>query len=221
MWSPDTEHGGDRMPRHPRSATAQDQAGRAVPGVSKRAGLLARLAVVGALSGALAGCFQPLYAEGNTTAGPSLMDNMREVEIVQIQGRIGNELRNDLIFALTGGEGNPKHVPYQMIISVQSSVASAIVNSGSGLPENQIVRVTGNWKLVKSGDEKKKPVAEGSASGSGTIDVSDQRYANYAATRDAENRAARVVADQIKAQIAAYFIRKKTNPEGETKAQGS
>ncbi|MFG1360655.1 LPS assembly lipoprotein LptE [Xanthobacter pseudotagetidis] len=220
MWSPDTEHRAGRSSMV--AASAKDDAGRAAFGGSGRTGLLARLAVVGLLSGALAGCFQPLYAESNTTAGPSLMESMREVEIVQIQGRIGNELRNDLIFALTGGEGNPKHVPYQMIISVQSSVASAIVNSGSGLPENQIVRVTGNWKLVRSGDEKKKPVIEGSASGSGTIDVSDQRYANYAAARDAENRAARIVADQIKAQIAAYFIRKKNDPTFEqSKAQGS
>jgi LPS-assembly lipoprotein len=218
MWSPDTEHRTEtraehRADRTPLAASAKHDAGRAT--------LLARLAVVGLLSGGLAGCFQPLYAESNTAAGPSLMDNMREVEILQIQGRIGNELRNDLIYALTGGEGNPKHVPYQMTISVQSSIASAIVNSGSGLPENQIVRITGNWKLMRVGDEKKKPVIEGSASGSGTIDVSDQRYANYAATRDAENRAARIVADQIKAQIAAYFIRKKNDPNFEPKPQGS
>jgi LPS-assembly lipoprotein len=222
MWSPDTEHRTEfRADRRPLPASTKDDAGRAAFGRAGHVRLLARLAVVGLLSGALAGCFQPLYAESNTTAGPSLLDNMREVEILQIQGRIGNELRNDLIFALTGGEGNPKNVPYQMTISVQSSIASAIVNSGSGLPENQIVRVTGNWKLVRSGDEKKKPVVEGSASGSGTIDVSDQRYANYAATRDAENRAARIVADQIKAQIAAYFIRKKNDPTFEPKPQGS
>lgn len=169
--------------------------------------LLARLMVVGALSGALAGCFQPLYAESSTTGGPALLDKMKDVEIVQIQGRLGNELRNDLIFALTGGEGNPKGAPLQMIISVDSSTSTALINSASGLPENQIIRVTANWRIIKADDKKKATVTEGAATGTATIDTSDQRFANYSAQIDAEKRAARSVADQIKAQLAAWFIR--------------
>lgn len=171
------------------------------------AGLLARLMLVCALSGALAGCFQPLYAENSTTGGPALMDKMRDVEIVQIQGRLGNDLRNDLIFALTGGEGNPKGAPLQMIITVDSSTSTALINSASGLPENQIVRVTANWRIIKADDKKKATVTEGAATGSATIDTSDQRFANYSAQIDAEKRAARSVSDQIKAQLAAWFIR--------------
>ncbi len=171
------------------------------------AALLGRLMLVCALSGALAGCFQPLYAENSTTGGPALMDKMRDVEIVQIQGRLGNDLRNDLIFALTGGEGNPKGAPLQMIITVDSSTSTALINSASGLPENQIVRVTANWRIIKADDKKKITQAEGAATGTATIDTSDQRFANYSAQIDAEKRAARSVADQIKAQLAAWFIR--------------
>lgn len=170
-------------------------------------GLLARLALVCALSGALAGCFQPLYAENATVGGPALSDKLRDVEILQIQGRLGNELRNDLIFALAGGEGNPKGAPLQMIISVDSSTSTALLNSASGLPENQIIRVTANWRVVRADDPKKVTVTSGSASSTATIDTSDQRFANYSAGLDAEKRAARSVADQIKAQLAAYFVR--------------
>lgn len=196
MSSPDTKPRTAARPTH-RSARRDAPLAR----------IALRLAFVCAVSGALAGCFQPLYAENSTVGGPALIDRMREVEIIQIQGRLGNELRNDLIFALTGGEGNPKGAPYQMIISVDSSIATALVNSGSGLPENQIVRVNAKWRLVRADDDKKKALVDGSAFGSATIDVSDQRYANYAAARDAENRAARTLVDQIKAQLAAYFIR--------------
>ncbi|MFS8039057.1 LPS assembly lipoprotein LptE [Xanthobacter sp. AM11] len=174
--------------------------------------LLARFALVCALSGALAGCFQPLYAENATVGGPALLDKLKDVEIIQIQGRLGNEVRNDLIFALTGGAGNPKGAPLQMIVSVDSSTSTALLNSSSGLPENQIVRVTANWRIIRAGDEKKKTVAEGAASGTATIDTSDQRFANYSASIDAEKRAARIVADQIKAQLAAYFIRTANAP---------
>ncbi|QRG06459.1 hypothetical protein EZH22_26525 [Xanthobacter dioxanivorans] len=180
--------------------------------VSRPAPLLARLALVCALSGALAGCFQPLYADNSTVGGPALLDKYRDVEIIQVQGRVGNELRNDLIYALNGGDGNPKGAPLQMIISVDTSTSTALLNSASGLPENQIIRVTANWRLVKAGDEKKKTVTEGSASGTATIDTSDQRFANYSAGIDAEKRAARSVADQIKAQLTAYFIRTANTP---------
>lgn len=174
--------------------------------------LAARVAMLCALAGALAGCFQPLYADNATVGGPALMDKFKDVEIVQIQGRLGNELRNNLIFALMGGEGNPKGAPLQMIISVDSSTSTALVNSSSGLPENQIIRVTANWRVIKAGDEKRKTLTEGSASGTATIDTSDQRFANYSASIDAEKRAARSVADQIKAQLAAYFIRTANTP---------
>ncbi|MDI4665002.1 LPS assembly lipoprotein LptE [Xanthobacter autotrophicus] len=174
--------------------------------------LLARLALVCALAGALAGCFQPLYAENATVGGPALMDKFRDVEVVEIRGRLGNDLRNDLIFALSGGEGNPKGAPLQLIIAVDTSSSTAIVNSSSGLPENQIVRVTANWRLVKADDPKKKVVTSGAASGTATIDTSDQRFANYSAGIDAEKRAARSVADQIKAQLGAFFIRSPGTP---------
>ncbi|MEP9352393.1 LPS assembly lipoprotein LptE [Xanthobacter sp. KR7-65] len=174
--------------------------------------LAARLALVCVLAGALAGCFQPLYADNAAVGGPALLDKLKDVEIVQIQGRLGNELRNDLIFALTGGEGNPKGAPLQMIISVDSSTSTALLNSASGLPENQIIRVTANWRVIRADDPKKVTVVDGSASGTATIDTSDQRFANYSASIDAEKRAARTVADQIKAQLAAYFIRTANAP---------
>lgn len=203
MSSPDTKTRGALMPAH-RGARPTDEGS---PGASPAMRLAARLVLVCAVSGAVAGCFQPLYAENSTVGGPSLVEKMRDVEVLQIQGRLGNELRNDLIFALGGGEGNPKGAPYQMIVSADSSKSTALVNSGSGLPENQIIRVNAKWRLVRADDDKKKPVVEGAAFSSATIDVSDQRFANYSAARDAEARAARIVAEQIKAQLAAHFIR--------------
>lgn len=171
------------------------------------AGTALRLAGAALLSAALAGCFQPLYAENSTIGGPALQHRLQDVEIVQIQGRIGNDLRNALIYDLSGGAGNPVGAPYQMLIAVDSSTSTALVNTASGLPENQIVRVTANWRLIKAGDPKKTPLKEGAASGSATTDTSAQRFANYAAARDAEARAGRMVAEQIKAQLAAYFLR--------------
>lgn len=172
-----------------------------------RARLVARLAVVGLLAGGLAGCFQPMYADDATVGGPGLLQKLQDVEVMPITGRLGNDLRDDLIYNLGGGAGNPKGAPLQLYVAADTTASTALVNSSSGLPENMIVRVAANWSLVRADDEKKKPVAGGSAVGTASIDVSDQRFANYSATRDAEARGARAVADQIKAQLAAYFLR--------------
>ena len=68
-----------------------------------------RLAATAMLAGMLAGCFQPMYADRSLTGGtgPNLREAMRDVEIAKIDGRIGQEIRNDIIFELSGGEGTP------------------------------------------------------------------------------------------------------------------
>ncbi|WP_332122618.1 LPS assembly lipoprotein LptE, partial [Azorhizobium caulinodans] len=168
---------------------------------------LLRLALAGGATLALAGCFQPMYAEKTVTpAGQPLVEMMRQVEIVKIEGKLGNDLRNDLIFELTGGAGNPVGAPYKMFITVVTNSASSIVDTTSGLPQNRIIHVTANWRVVRAGEETKPPVLQGKSSGSASIDVSEQRFANWRATRDAESRAARMVVEQIRAQLAAYFI---------------
>lgn len=167
---------------------------------------LARFAVIGVLAGGLAGCFQPMYAENATVGGTPLLEKLRSIEIVKIDGRLGNELRNDLIFEFTGGAGNPVGAPYKLYIVVAASAASSIVDTASGLPENKIIHVSANWRLMRAGEENKPPVTVGRASGTASIDVSDQRFANYRATRDAEARAARVVVEQMQAQLIAYFV---------------
>lgn len=191
------------------------------PFVRPRARLLARLAVVGLLSGALAGCFQPLYAENATVGGPGLQEKLQDVEVMEIKGRLGNELRNELIYLLGGGAGNPKGAPLQLYIATSTTSSTALVNSSSGLAENAILRVAANWRLVRADDDKKKPVAGGEAVGTASIDLSDQRFANYSAQNDGQARAAREVAEQIKMQLAAHFIRVGQNPPAAAKAPGS
>ena len=61
------------------------------------------LATVSALG--LAGCgFQPLYGSNTTTAsGARLSEAMAAVDVQPIPGRVGQAVRNELIFANTGG----------------------------------------------------------------------------------------------------------------------
>ncbi|MEW6255962.1 MAG: hypothetical protein AB1592_08390 [Pseudomonadota bacterium] len=166
-----------------------------------------RLAPVLALGLALGGCFQPMYATGTTQAGPGLKDKLSNIEVVRIEGELGNEFRNDLIFDLTGGAGNPAGAPYKLFLKVKSTSTYAIVNTSSGLPEAKVVRVSADWQLMRAGEENKGPVTKGQAAASASIDVSQQRFANYSATRDAEKRAGGTLAEMVKSQLAAYFVK--------------
>lgn len=170
--------------------------------------IAARLAFVGIASAALAGCFQPMYAAGTPeSGGVNVRDQLQDINVVAIPGRTGHELRNELIYAFNGGGENPDNAPLQLLVSITPSKSTAIVNKRSGLPENEIIRLKADWRLVKAGDEKKVPLVKGTANGTATIDTGYQRFANYTAAQDAEVRASRVVVEAIKIQLIAYFKR--------------
>lgn len=170
----------------------------------------AALACVGLLALPMAGCFRPMYAE-TTGDGSALPEKFGEIEIVFAPGRIGNEVRNDLIFNLTGGAGNPKGAPYQLVLQVNDSSVAAVVDPYSGLPEVELISVDVNWQLidttkpVKAG-QKPPTVTQGTAFGKASIDSGYQRFARERALRDAQDRASRVAAEMIRGQLASYFI---------------
>src|SRR5262245_13367543 len=82
------------------------------------AGRWARVAMALAAAGLLAGCFQPLYGEKSLTGGPGVRERLSSVDVGNIpapngtpEARLAVEVRNALIFDLTGGSGinSPTH----------------------------------------------------------------------------------------------------------------
>ncbi len=168
----------------------------------------ARLAFVGVASAALAGCFQPMYAAGTPETGNvGVREKLQDINVLEIPGRVGHELRNDLIYTFQGGGANPENAPLQLLVQTRISKSTALVNKRSGLPENEIVRLRADWRLVRADDEKKVPLVRGTSNGTATIDTSYQRFANYSASQDAEVRASRVVTEAIQTQLIGYFLR--------------
>lgn len=163
----------------------------------------------GLLALATAGCFRPMYAETTPSDGSGLADKFGQIEIAFANGRVGNEVRNDLIFELTGGAGNPAGAPYRLMLNVRNSTtAAAVVSPLTGLPEVELVTVDVSWQLYDVGNLK-VPVATGNAIGKASLDSGYQRFARNRAIRDAENRSSRVAAESIRTQLAAYFVNPK------------
>jgi LPS-assembly lipoprotein len=164
------------------------------------------LAGAAMLAGMLAGCFQPMYGDRSLTGGtgPNLREAMRDVEIAKIDGRVGQEIRNDIIFELSGGGGNPAGAPYRLNLEVATSSNSAIIDAQTGLPDNETVSLDVTFKLQNVADEK--IVLTDKAIARVTIDRTQQRYARVRALRDAENRAAKLISEQIRTRVASFFL---------------
>ena len=110
-------------------------------------GACCRFAAIGVLSIALAGCFQPMYGELPVGSGPSLRDALRDVEIAEIDGRVGQEIRNDIIFELTGGGGNPVGAPFKLSLSVSTGIQAPIIDPTTGISRVDTVALTVRYWL--------------------------------------------------------------------------
>lgn len=173
---------------------------------------LGRFLLALALAGLTAGCFQPLYGDpAGSMGGAGIRDKMSAVEVAPVVAattirlpRVGGEVRNELIYQLTGG-GEANTTNYRLYISISSSNLQLIVDPGTNRSDVQNYGIDASYRLVEVGTGRQ--VIAGSTFSRVSFDTpgQEQRYAGLRGLRDAENRAAKVIADNIKNRLAAYF----------------
>lgn len=171
-----------------------------------------RLASVVLLSGLVAGCFQPMYGELSPTRGPGLRDTFAGVDVAQInapsgtsESRLAVELRNGLLFAFTGGAGTtaPTH---RLIVRLTSQRQQVIIDLTSARPDVENYGLDASYTLTEIAT--KKVVVTGTTFARVSYDIPGQvqRFARIRGLRDAESRAAKVIADQIQSRLTSYFV---------------
>jgi LPS-assembly lipoprotein len=160
---------------------------------SDRARGLAALAL--ALS--LGGCFQPLYGEAQH---PGLVADLQAIDVAPIKDRIGHYLGDDLISSLNGTGSTPA-AKYRLTVTVTEKTETPTVESQLNAANAATVIGTAKFSLMKLEDEK--VVFEGQASTAAVYDRTLQGFANLRASRDAEIRLARALADEISLRVAA------------------
>jgi len=170
---------------------------------------LTRLLLALALAGLTAGCFQPLY--GSNAAGTGVSDRLSAVDVAPIKtpngtrlSRVGSEVRNELIYGLTGG-GGANTPSFRLDIKLTSTVQSVIVDVTTARPDMQNYGIDATYTLVEVGTGRK--VVDGATFSrvSYNIPGQQQRFAGDRGLRDAENRAAKVIAENIRNRLASYF----------------
>ncbi len=173
---------------------------------------LGRLAPAFALAALVGGCFQPMYGQLSPTAGPGVRDVLSSVRVTTIDApkgtteeRLGVELRNELLFSFTGGAGSssPTH---ELTIRLTSQSAKIIVDLTTARPDLENFGLDASYRLIEVATGKTVVTGQTFARVSYDIPGQVQRFARLRGQRDAETRAAKVIADNIKSRLASYFI---------------
>jgi LPS-assembly lipoprotein len=173
---------------------------------------LGRLAVIVLLAGLTAGCFQPLYGTQGPASGPDIVDKLSSVEVAPINApngtrlsRVGVEVRNNLLFGLTGG-GPAAPSNYKLDIRLASSQTQVIVDINTARPDIQDYGIDAIYTLVDIRTGKKVINGQTFSRVSYDIPGQQQRFAGDRGLRDAENRAAKAIAENIRSRLASYFV---------------
>src|SRR3954453_20670773 len=171
----------------------------------------AALATALALAGLLGGCFEPMYGEKTLAGGPGLNQRFRSIAIEPIRAasgtpnaRIAVELQNDLNYDFTGGAGQTGKT-HQLTMTLTTQNQQVIVDITTARPDVQQFGINVNYTLTEIATGK--PVVTGSTFSRVSYDNpgQQQRFANARGHGDAENRAAKVISEAIKARLASYF----------------
>jgi LPS-assembly lipoprotein len=176
-----------------------------------RFSIAVRLLAVAALAALTAGCFQPMYAE-HTDGSPGLREKLMGVELPPIDkpnasrdARLGVEIRNALAFKLYGSAtGMPP--THRLVIRFSSSRSSLMIDPNTALPSSENYGIDAQYNLIELATNKS--VMTGTTFSRVTYDIpgSLQRFARTRAYRDAEDRAAQEIADNIQTRLASFFV---------------
>src|ERR1700694_487079 len=175
-----------------------------------RTRIAARLLAVAALAALTAGCFEPVDAE-DADGTAAVREKLLGVELPPVDkpnasrdARLGVEIRNALAFKLYG---NATGMPptHRLVLRFATNRSSLIIDPATALPTSENVGIDAQYNLIEIASNKS--VMTGSTFSRVSYDIpgSIQRFARSRAFRDAEDRAAQEIADNIQTRLAAFF----------------
>ncbi|MEO3387287.1 LPS assembly lipoprotein LptE [Mesorhizobium sp. CAU 1741] len=171
-----------------------------------------KVAAMAVMLASVAGCtVTPLY--GTSTASISPQDGgvaaqLASVEVTEATDRVGQELRNHLIFLLGGGGGQPANPAYRLQLATVAHVSrgpSISVSDVTLEPSSGFLALRSDYSLVEA--DTGRVVSAGTRAVQAPFDNPGQNYASQRAVRDAENRAARELAEVLRLVVAQELQR--------------
>jgi LPS-assembly lipoprotein len=143
--------------------------------------------------------FHPLY--GVTPSGAGLQERLAQVDVAPIPGRVGQRIRNEVRF-LANGPGQPLPPTHRLEVTMGESMQSTLVQA-DGDSLGLIYNISVSFKLIDI--KTKKVVFEGTSNARASFERFASIYSNVRAREDAENRAAKTIAEDLKTRVATYL----------------
>jgi LPS-assembly lipoprotein len=167
-------------------------------------GMVAALALVSACT------VRPLYSSQPLSPGSQLSASaaLSSIAIKPVNTRYAQQVRNNLIFAFGQGSGQPASPAYMLDLGVTELVESAAtvqIQTEEDEPTAGTVTLTANYVLRDTATNT--VIAVGKRSVPSSFDRPLQEYAAYRAQIDAENRAARELAEFLRLAIAQDLVK--------------
>ena len=107
----------------------------------------------------VAGCgnsgFRPMYASSAIVGGSDVNQKLAELEIAPIPGRVGQRLRNELIYQSTGG-GLAAQPVYRLEIIIRESITPTLVQI-DGNSSGSVYNLNTSFRLVRLADRVGRP----------------------------------------------------------------
>ncbi|MEJ0074076.1 MAG: hypothetical protein WDO17_01285 [Alphaproteobacteria bacterium] len=171
-----------------------------------------RIAAVVAAGALNAACFQPLYASKSFNGETPIATALAQVQVERVdapngtpESRIAVELQNALGFEINGSTGliSPTHA-----LKVRMNVGrnSIMTDINTGLVVAEITGIDANFTLTELATGKVVMRGNTFSRVSSEYPGQQQRFARVRARLDAENRAAKVIAENVRTRVASYFV---------------
>lgn len=142
-----------------------------------------------------------MYASPSIVGGPDVNEKLAQLEIAPVPGRVGQRLRNELIYQSTGG-GHAAEPVYRLEVVLRESITATLVQQ-DGNSSGSVYNLNASFRLVRISDHS--VALQGASTGRVAFQRFDSVFANVRARQDAEDRAAKTVGEELKGRIAAYL----------------
>lgn len=153
---------------------------------------------------AASGCvFQPLYGSTTYKSDQETSYALSQISVANVDTRVGQQVRNHLIFLLQGGQDNEETL-YLVRLRVRDSSQKFASVQGVRTQTAGNVTVSVSYELLDKATYK--TIATGSREATAALDRTLQSFANERAIIDAQNRAAREAAESVRLALAADLI---------------
>src|SRR5882724_13686283 len=170
-----------------------------------------RIAAVVALGALNAACFQPLYAT-RSVSGTPVGAALAQVQIDRIDAfagtpdsRIAVELQSQIDMELNGGGGAVSRT-HALKVRFTTQRSSIITDVTTGRVEADITGIDANFTLTEMATGKVVLNGRTFSRVSSDYPGQQQRFARMRARLDAEDRAAKVIAENIRTRLASFFV---------------